>query len=124
MSLSPTLSSPRTLWHSPRFTCFTALALVFLCGALVGALIFDLAVHRTQHKSAFWSETGKSAALNRITRELDLTPVQTEQMTLILDDFAKYYRTVLSDGRSRIIQILTPEQKRKFERMLQESQAK
>ena len=46
-------------------------------------------------------------------------------MELILDDFAKYYRTVLSDGRSRIVQILSPEQKRKFERLLlQESQPK
>ena len=55
-----------------------------------------------------------------MTRDLDLTPAQTEQMETILDDFAKYYRTVLSDGKSRILQILNEEQKRKFEKVLQE----
>ena len=41
-------------------------------------------------------------------------------MESILDDFAKYYQTVLSDGRARIFNILTDEQKVKFEKMLKE----
>lgn len=123
MSLSPALSSPGTLWRSPRATCVAAFVLVFLCGAVAGALAFNLGIHSALHsKGPFWSEPGKAAALERIRKELDLTPVQTEQMESILDDFAKYYRTVLSDGRSRIIQILNEQQRQKFERLLRESQ--
>jgi hypothetical protein len=43
-------------------------------------------------------------------------------MRSILTDFWDYYRTVLSDGKSRIEQILTAEQRRKFQQMLQERQ--
>jgi hypothetical protein len=55
-----------------------------------------------------------------VTRQLDLTPDQAAQMSSILDDFAKYYQTVLSDGKARIFNILNDEQKRKFEKMLKE----
>lgn len=98
----------------------TALTLVFLCGAVVGALAFDLGVHKSLHKAAFWTETGKALYLEKVTKELDLTPAQTAQMESILDDFAQYYRTVLSDGKTRIMQILNEEQKRKFQRLLQQ----
>ncbi len=96
------------------------LAIVFLCGGVVGAVVFDLLAHRNAPKAPFWTDAGKSVYLERITRDLDLTPAQTEQMETILDDFAKYYRTVLSDGKARIMQILNEEQKRKFEKVLQE----
>lgn len=120
MNLSAALSSPRTWWQSPRFVCVTSLVLVFLCGAVVGALAFNLGVHKSLHRAAFWTDAGKAVYLERITRELDLTPAQTEQMASILDDFAKYYRTVLSDGKSRILQILNDQQKHKLEKLLQE----
>lgn len=106
--------------QNPRVACITTLVLVFLCGGVVGAVVFDAAVHRSASKAPFWTDAGKSAYLERVTRDLDLTPAQTEQMETILDDFAKYYRTVLSDGKSRIFQILNEEQKRKFEKVLQE----
>jgi Spy/CpxP family protein refolding chaperone len=53
-------------------------------------------------------------------KELDLTPAQSEQIGLILNDFWQYYRTVLSDAKQRIEVVLTPEQKVRFERLLQE----
>ena len=98
----------------------TTLVVVFLCGGVVGAVVFDFTAHKNVAKAPFWTDAGKSVYLERITRDLDLTPAQTEQMETILDDFAKYYRTVLSDGKSRIMQILNEEQKRKFEKVLQE----
>ena len=45
---------------------------------------------------------------------------QAAQMASILNDFAKYYQTVLSDGKARILNILNDEQRRKFEKMLKE----
>ena len=41
-------------------------------------------------------------------------------MSSILDDFSKYYQTVLSDGKARILNILTEDQRRKFEKMTKE----
>jgi Spy/CpxP family protein refolding chaperone len=56
----------------------------------------------------------------RLQKELDLTAAQSEQVKSILNDFWQYYRTVLSEGRTRIEQVLTAEQRLKFERLLQE----
>lgn len=122
MSLSPTLTARRTFLGSPRAACAATLVLVFLCGAVVGALTYNLGAHKTLHRAPFWTDAGKALYIERFKRELDLTPTQTEQMESILDDFAKYYRTVLSDGKSRIMQILNDDQRRKFERLLLESQ--
>ncbi len=54
-------------------------------------------------------------------KELDLTPAQSEQMQSILNDFWQYYHSVLSDSKSRVEQILTEEQRHKFERLLQDA---
>jgi hypothetical protein len=115
------MNNSRAFWQDPRAACISALVLVFLCGAVVGALAFNMGVHRYFHRAAFWTDAGKTAYLDRIKKELDLSPTQTSQMESILDDFAKYYVTVLSDGKSRILQILNDEQKRKFEKLLEES---
>lgn len=113
------LSSRQNWRQNPRVACLTTLVAVFLCGGVVGAVVFDFAAHKSAARAPFWTDAGKSIYLERVTRDLDLTPAQTEQMETILDDFAKYYRTVLSDGKSRIFQILNEEQKRKFEKVLQ-----
>lgn len=77
--------------------------------------------HTHLHRAAFWTEPGKAIYLDRVKKELDLTPAQSEQMESILDDFAKYYRNVAADGKSRILHILNDKQKLKFEQMLTES---
>ena len=120
MSPSPVVMAPmRRSWIGPRTACISTLALVFLCGAVVGALAFTLGAHKRLHREAFWTESGRAIAVERVKKELDLTPAQGDQLDSILDDFAKYYTTVLSDGKSRIMHILNDEQKKKFERMLQ-----
>jgi Spy/CpxP family protein refolding chaperone len=53
-------------------------------------------------------------------RQLNLSDDQTAQLTSILDDFSRYYDNVLADGNSRIMQILNPEQRRRFEQMLRQ----
>jgi len=110
----------RHSWVGPRVAGISTLVLVFLCGAVVGALAFNLGAHKRLHREPFWSAAGKEAAVEHVKKELDLTPVQVEQMETILDDFAKYYTTVLSDGKSRIIQILNDDQKKKFEQLVAE----
>jgi hypothetical protein len=101
---------------SPKLAGFSILLLVFLCGAVAGA-VGHAALH---HRRPFWDPTSRTEYLKTVQRELDLTPEQTAQMASILDDFAKYYQTVLSDGKARILNILNDQQKVKFEKLLKE----
>jgi len=103
----------------PRIACAVALVLVFLCGAAAGALVMDFGVHRTRIPS-FETPAGKALYFERMQRELNLTPQQSEQMQSVLNDFWQYYRTVLSDGKQRVETILNDEQRAKFEKMLQQ----
>ena len=107
------------VWN-PRLLAGVSLALVFLCGALAGALIMDFGVHNRLRPPTFETVQGQTFYFDRLQKELDLTPAQSEQVKSILNDFWQYYRTVLSEGRGRIEQVLTPEQRQKFARLLQE----
>ena len=104
--------TPQPLWLSPKLVGFGALLLVFLCGALAGAVAMNLGAHTMLHPRPFWDNSSRAEYLKTITRELDLSPDQRVQMESILDDFAKYYQTVLSDGKARILNVLNDEQKR------------
>lgn len=93
--------------------------LVFLCGAVLGAVVMSFSGHATLH-GAPPAATGLSMSVREWKEQLDLTDQQTVQLTSILDDFSHYYDNVLADGNSRVMQILNPEQRRRFERMLRE----
>jgi len=109
------------IW-TPKVACTATLALVFLCGSAAGALVMNQGLHARLHPPAFDTPEGKAMHFDRIQKELSLTPAQSEQMESILNDFWQYYRTVLSDSKARIMQVLNPAQQQKFERMLQEYQ--
>jgi len=116
-----TLARPATqFWVSPKMAGLGMMLLVFLCGAVAGAVAMNLGAHNALHPRPFWDNTAKTEYLKAVSKKLDLTPAQSAQMESILEDFAKYYQTVLSDGKSRIFSILTEEQKVKFEKMLRE----
>jgi len=102
--------------------CVLPIALVFLAGVLAGAVGMSIGGHGWLHRpgAAFWTEGGKEVSLQRWKKELDLTPEQSLEMTVILDDFGLYYRNVLSDGKARILRILNEDQKRKFDKLLAE----
>jgi Spy/CpxP family protein refolding chaperone len=106
----------------PKVVGVVTLALVFLCGVAAGGVAMNLGVHKVMHQPAFDTPEGKVRYFERMQKQLDLTPAQSEQMQSVLNDFWQYYRSVLSDSKSRVEQILTPVQREKFERMLQESQ--
>jgi len=105
----------------PRLVCAVTLSLVFLCGAAAGAVAMNFeGVHNWLHRPPFDSPAGKALYFAHVKKELNLTPAQTEQVQTILNDFWQYYRTVLSDSKARVEQVLNDEQKQKFERLLQE----
>jgi len=106
---------------SPKTACAITLTLVFLCGAAVGALAMNFG-HMRLHHQGFGTPGAQAVFLDKVKKELDLTPTQSAQMESILDDFGQYYRTVLTDGKSRILQILNEDQRRKFERLVAQAQ--
>ena len=82
----------------------------------------NLGVHTRLHQPAFDTPAGKALYFERLEKELALTPAQSEQLQSILNDFWQYYRTVLTDSKQRVEQVLNEDQRRKFEQMLQEHQ--
>jgi hypothetical protein len=106
-------------WN-PKAACITVLALVFLAGGVAGAVTMDLFAQFRPRTASFDTPTGKAAYFAKVQKDLDLTPEQARQMESILNDFWQYYRTVLADGKQRIEQMLTPQQKVRFEQLLQE----
>ena len=106
----------------PKVVMVVTLALVFLCGAAAGALVMDLRVHNRLRTPVPMLDTSAGRALyfERLQKELDLTPAQSEQIQSVLNDFWMYYRTVLSDSKQRVEQLLNEEQRRKFQQYLQQ----
>ncbi len=112
--------SPLATRWDPKVSCVVTLTLVFLCGTVVGAVAMNLGAHKLLHTSSIVTAPGRAMYLESLQKELELTPQQTEEMRSILDDFTKYYKTVLQDGKQRMFQILNENQRRKLERMIQE----
>jgi Spy/CpxP family protein refolding chaperone len=118
------LAADRASWQNPRI--LTTLVMVFLCGALAGAITMRSGLHDKLHRSAaaYWKDGQSEFSYDRLKRDLNLTPDQAERLKVILDDFVKYHEDlqaqiedVRATGRNRILQMLTPEQRRRFEQL-------
>ena len=118
----------RAPWLNPRI--LYTLLFVFLSGAAAGALAMKLTAPHPRG-GPWWKEDGREISLQRFKKELSLTPEQAKEMERVLDDFMMYYQTlqaqmddVRATGKGRIVKLLNEDQRRKFERMLGEIQAK
>lgn len=92
--------------------------LVFLCGVVLGAVVFSFSGHANLHGTPPLGSLASPFSVREWKEQLDLSDQQTVQLTSILDDVIRYYDNVLADGNTRIMQILNPEQRRKYEQML------
>ena len=108
-------------WKNPQI--LVALACVFLCGAVSGALVYRAASQSV--KAVSWNDSNKDVTLKRLQKELSLTPEQTAEIETVLDDFTMYYQMlqaqmdeVRATGKSRMDQLLTEEQRKKFNRIM------
>jgi len=116
--------------RNPRV--WVTLLLVFVCGAAAGVLFMTLAGPRVHNPRAVaWEEARKQVTLERLRRELDLTPQQAAELEKVLDDFFAYYHALQSQmdevratGKDRILRLLDDRQRQKFEQMLKEFQSK
>lgn len=113
-------------WKSPRI--LYTLLFVFLSGAVCGAITMRIGYPPERHRAGpYWKQGGREIALDKFKRELDLTASQTSEMETVLDDFMMYYQTlqaqmddVRATGKTRIMRILNDDQKKKFDRMVNE----
>jgi hypothetical protein len=99
-----------------------SLVLVFLCGVVLGALVMGYGEHTGlihSHKHAI-SSRGFAISSEEMRKQLDLNNQQARQLDSILDDFGRYYDNLMADGQTRIRQILNDEQRRKFDRLVEE----
>ena len=122
MSTSPSLLDRMAVggaWN-PKLVCAVSFLLVFLWAVWRerSSWIWECTTASVPPPSRL--RRAKPCMFERMQKELDLTPAQSEQVKSILNDFWQFYRSVLSEGRGRIDQVLTPEQRVKFERLLQE----
>ncbi|MBX9600520.1 MAG: hypothetical protein K2X35_05940 [Bryobacteraceae bacterium] len=116
----------RSPWQNPRV--LTTLLLVFASGAIAGALTMRLGLQskvRVAPAGPAWTEDNKQIFLQKFKSELNLSPEQAGQLTAVLEDYTMYYKSledqladVRASGKTRILEILDAEQKKKFERML------
>lgn len=96
-----------------------SLLLVFLCGAVAGAIVMSVS-RNIRHVSTPVSANFSSMSVTQMKSDLNLTDDQARQLTSILDDFSHYYDNLLADGNSRILEILNPDQKKRFTQMIEE----
>lgn len=116
-------SALATLPRPNEKVAIASFVLVFLCGAAAGAVVMSVSGHAGLHAPVHGTQTaasGLSMSVMEWKQQLGLTTEQTAQLTSILDDFSRYYDNVMADGNTRIVQILNPEQRRKFEQMLRD----
>jgi hypothetical protein len=73
----------------------------------------------------------ESSPLQKFKKELDLSPTQAEEFGRIIDDFMSYYQVaeatmqdVRATGKTRILKILNEDQKKKFQRMMNDANGK
>ncbi|MCW5964704.1 MAG: hypothetical protein KIT83_11750 [Bryobacterales bacterium] len=116
-------------WSNPRV--LLTFALIFLCGALVGAIGITLTADQSVYSpAASPQEINRNLTLNNLSTELNLNESQHERLGKVLDDYFQYYHAlqdqldeVKSSGQEKILEILTEEQRVKFQRMVSEAQA-
>jgi Spy/CpxP family protein refolding chaperone len=117
VSNSPSIGNPRIA---------STLLLVFLAGAAVGMLGMKYGLHDRLHRVAAAAprDPNREAVLQNFKTKLDLSAEQTDQIAVVLQDYSHYYESLQdqlddlrSTGLSRIVQILQPGQREKFEKM-------
>jgi hypothetical protein len=117
----------RPLWQHPQI--ISTLLLVFVAGGATGALALRLLrEHRIASAASIApipKEPSREAVLQKFKTELDLSPDQTAKIGVVLEDFSHYYESLQEQqtdlratGKNRIVEILNPQQRDRFEKMM------
>jgi len=102
------VATTRAPWQS--FRVVSTLMLVFLAGAASGAAA---------------PAPARETLLERFNTELGLSQDQSQKISAVLADYTQYYQSlqdqlddVRATGRTQILQILNPDQRVKFEKIM------
>jgi|HubBroStandDraft_1064217.scaffolds.fasta_scaffold165599_1 hypothetical protein len=117
-------AAARTPWQNPRV--LFPLMMVFLAGAASGALWMQLGLHDKLHRTAVSNPApSRETVLQRFNSELGLSQDQSQKIATVLEDYTQYYQSlqdqlddVRATGRTQILQILNPDQRDKFEKIM------
>lgn len=124
-------ASARSPWRNPRIV--STLLLVFIAGGATGALFMRLGLSSklsrvsaaTKSATKEVKDANREAVLQNFKTKLDLSSDQVQQISVVLEDYRHYYESLedqLEDlratGKNRIVQILNPDQRDKFEKMM------
>ena len=119
------VATARAPWQNPRI--LSTLALVFLAGAASGALWMQLGLHDKLHHTSVAAASPRDAVLQKFRSQLGLSPAQTDKIAKVLEDYTQYYQSlqdqlddVRATGKTQILEVLSPEQRGKFEEMMNE----
>ena len=82
-------------------------------------------LHTKLHRGVpYWQGDKAHFSYDNLKTELSLTSEQSERLKTILDDFVKYHEDLEAQiedmratGKNRIMQMLTPEQRKRFEKL-------
>ncbi len=109
------------------------IVLIFLCGGLTGVVATNAWIHWWPWSISARADSPHSTqhTVDKFTRELSLTPEQAKLLNNILDETHTKYRQleteqeeIRMEGRTRIREMLTPEQRPKYEQLLAQIEAK
>jgi len=108
-------------WANPKV--LVIFAVIFLCGTAFGSAVTRSYLHGKffPARQYYGMEAAQHMGLKSLRTELNLTPDQEKTVMKELDDYAKYYQNiederddVAAHGKQRILDVLTSEQKVKF----------
>jgi hypothetical protein len=114
-----------TAWCNPKV--LGILAVVFICGIVCGAAATRAFMHYRMGSGSYYQsmERARGIGLQKLKEQLELTPAQVQIVTKELDDYAKYYQNIEDQredvaelGTQHILNVLTPDQKQRFYKLL------
>lgn len=114
----------RASWSHPKV--ITTLLAVFLAGAAAGAFAMRLYSRGSLNPSTrAMRQMDHSALLGYFKKELNLSDEQQHQVETLLDDHFKYLQSLNAQmeevrvfGRESIAKLLTPDQRKKFDKLM------
>jgi hypothetical protein len=87
----------------------------------------QLGLHDKLHHSVSAAASPRDAVLLKFKSQLGLSPAQSDKIAKVLEDYTQYYQSlqdqlddVRATGKTQILQILDPQQRGKFEEMMNE----
>lgn len=115
---------------TPRQKAALWVGVVFLLGAALGGTLGYVFAHQSYAATPVLTDQAKTQhKVERLTQELGLSTQQQQQLSVIITDVQAEYKAIRKTtdpqidgarqkGRERVREILTPEQKPKFEEFL------